>query len=175
MTRRVSLNARTAFEAFTTTEVEVVLIRIEHPLLDAPVLFSTDPTEELSLEPLMYGTRSAWMDANPLTQPFLFILAEAEIPGDLEDAPASSTIVLQNVDNDIATVLRSFTSRPTVHMAVVMAASPDTIEMEFRGMVMVGAEGNAGEVSMEVTRVPIEDESVPKDRFSKERFPGIFR
>ncbi len=55
--RRVSLNARTAFDAATTAEVEIAQIMIEHPALDAPVRLSTDPTERISTDPLMYGTR----------------------------------------------------------------------------------------------------------------------
>lgn len=173
--RRVSLNARTSFDAPTTDEVEVALIMIEHPDLDVPIRLSTDPTERLTEEPLMYGTRSIWMASDTETEPFLFIIASTDIPGDLEDAPAALSIIVENVDSDIAEMLRSFTDRPTVHLAVVMASSPDLIEVEFQGMVMVGADGNAGEITLEVSRAPIEDESVPMDRFTKHRFPGLFR
>ncbi|MFT6444488.1 MAG: hypothetical protein ACJA1J_000725 [Sulfitobacter pontiacus] len=173
--RRVSLNARTAFDAPTTAEIEIALIMIEHPELDAPVRLSTDPTERLWVDPLMYGTRSTWMDSDPVNEPFLFILASTDIPSDLEDAPAAANIVVENVDSDIAALLRSFTDRPTVHMAVVLAGSPDLVEVEFRGMVMVSADGNAGSVSLQVSRAPVEEESVPMDRFTKDRFPGLFR
>jgi len=173
--RRVSLNARTAFDAPTTAEIEIALIMIEHPDLDAPVRLSTDPSERLSVEPLMYGTRSTWMDSDPANEPFLFILASTDIPSDLEDAPAAASIIIENVDSDIAGLLRSFTDRPIVHMAVVLASSPDLIEVEFRGMVMTGSSGNAGEISIEISRAPIEEESVPMDRFTKDRFPGLFR
>jgi hypothetical protein len=173
--RRVSLNARTADLGPTTSEVEVALFMITHPELAKPIRLSTDPTERVTADPLMYGTRSAWMDSNPSTQPFLFVLASAQLPSDLEDAPAAATIVLENVDNDIAILLRSFTERPTVHMAVVLASSPDLVELEYRGLRIIGAEGNAGEVSLSLSRAPIEDETVPMDRFTKDRFPGLFR
>ena len=173
--RRVSLNARTAFDAQTTDEVEIALIMIEHPALDAPVRLSTDPTERLSTDPLMYGTRTAWMGSDPVSEPFMFILASANLPSDLEDAPAAASIIIDNVDSDIAGLLRSFTDRPSVHIAVVLASSPDLIEVEFRGMVMTGSSGNAGEITIEISRAPIEEESVPMDRFTKDRFPGIFR
>ncbi|WPY94672.1 hypothetical protein T8T21_00670 [Limimaricola variabilis] len=174
--RRVSLNARTAFAASTTAEVEVALIMIEHPSLAAPVRLSTDPTERIATEPeLMYGTRSAWMGSDPLTEPFLFVLASAEVPGDLEDAPAAARIVFDNVSSDQAAVLRSFTDLATVHLAVVLASSPDLVEVEYRGMQLVSAEGNAGEISIEISRAPIEEEAVPMDRFTKDRFPGLYR
>tara|TARA_R110002074_G_scaffold124678_3_gene261283 strand:+ start:1158 stop:1682 length:525 start_codon:yes stop_codon:yes gene_type:complete len=173
--RRVSLNARTAFDEASTDQVEVALIMIEHPALDAPLRLSTDPTERLSIEPFMYGTRSAWMDSLPISEPFLFVLASADLPSDLEDAPAAATIVIENVDSDIAGLMRSFTDRPTVNIAVVMAETPDLVEVEYRGMVMTGASGTANEISIEVSRAPIEEESVPMDRFTKDRFPGMFR
>ncbi|TMV09815.1 hypothetical protein FGK63_01725 [Ruegeria sediminis] len=173
--RRVSLNARSAAEAATTDEVEIALFSITHPYLDAPVRLSTDPTERLSVEPLMYGTRSAWDGADPVTDPYLFVLASAELPSDQEDAPATATIVLENVDNDIAALLRSFTDLPVVNMAVVLASSPDVVEVEYRDLRIVGAEGDASEISLQISRRPIEDETVPMDRFTKDRFPGLFR
>lgn len=173
--RRVSLNARTAFDSFSTDEVEVVLLYIQHPDLDAPLRLSTDPTERLSTEPLLYGTRSNWMGSDPATEPFVFVLASAELPGDLEDAPASAVLVIDNVGQEVVEILRSFIDRPTVSMAVVLSSSPDVIEVEFQGMVMMGSEGNASEISVSLSRAPIEDETVPMDRFTKDRFPGLFR
>lgn len=172
---RVLINARTAHDAASTDAVEVALFVIEHPLLENPIRLSTDPTERLSLEPLSYGTRSNWMDANPSSDPYLFVLVSTDLPSDLEDVPAAATIVLSNVDNRLSETLRSFTDRPTISMAVVMAASPNDIEAEFRGMAIVGSTGNAGEFTIEMSRAPIEEESVPMDRFTKHRFPGLYR
>ena len=108
--RRVSLNARTAFDAQTTDEVEIALIMIEHPELDAPVRLSTDPTERLSADPLMYGTRTAWMGSDPISEPFLFILASANLPSDLEDAPATMWIVISRAFCARSRIARSFIS-----------------------------------------------------------------
>lgn len=173
--RRLSLNARAAWDANSTGEIEVALFLIEHPLLAEPVRLSTDPTSRLSTEPLAYGTRSTWMGSDPLTEPFLFVLASAELPSDQADTPTAAAIVLENVTNEIAHVLRSFTDRATVHMAVVLASSPDLVEAEFRGLKIISAEGDAGEVTLSISRAPIEDETVPVDRFTKDRFPGLHR
>tara|TARA_B100000378_G_scaffold207273_1_gene170431 strand:- start:412 stop:936 length:525 start_codon:yes stop_codon:yes gene_type:complete len=173
--RRVSFNARTAFDAETGGDIEVALFVFEHALLPQPIRLSTDPTERLSTEPYMLGTRSNWSGANPVTDPYLFVLASAEVPGDMEDAPASATLVLENVDNEIASVLRSFVDYATVHMAVVLAGSPNLVEVEYRDMKLVSADGDSGEVRIAIGRHPIEDERVPMDRFTKDRFPGIYR
>ncbi len=174
--RRLSLNARAAFDDANSDEVEVALFVFEHPSLSQPVRLSTDPTERIEEDPeLIYGTRSTWMDAEPEDEPYLFILASAELPGDMEDVPAAATIVLENVHQDMAAVLRSFTSRATVHMAVVLASSPDLVEAEWRNLKLVDARGDAGEISLSITRAPVEEETVPTDSFSKSRFPGMFR
>ncbi|WP_226779503.1 hypothetical protein [Oceaniglobus trochenteri] len=172
--RRVSLNARTARDAATTEAVEVLLLHIEHPALSAPLRLSSDPTERLSTDPLVYGTRSTWMSGEGGPTPHLFVVASAEVPGDLEDAPAAATIVVDAGNAETGQLLRSFIDRPVVHMAVVLATSPDLVEVEYRGLRIVEVEGNAAEVSLSISRAPIEDESVPMDRFTKDRFPGLF-
>ncbi|WEO73769.1 hypothetical protein [Agrobacterium vitis] len=172
--RRVSLNARLAMEMGMTDEVYVALFYITHPDLDEPVRLSTDNTERLSDEPLMYGTRSSWMDSNTSSEPFYFVLASTILPSDLDDAPTSGNLVLENVDNDIAKVLRSFTTLATIHMAVVLASSPDYIEIEYRNMQIVSADLTAGEVTLSFSRQDIEEEKSPGGRMTRSQFPGLF-
>lgn len=173
--RTVSLNARQAADAETTSQVEVVLLTIESDELDAPVRLSTDNTERLSDEPLTYGTRSTWMGADPETDPYLFILAGIEVPGDEQDVPAAAGIVIENVTNRIGKVLRGLTKPATVNLAVVFADTPDLPEVEYRGMIMTDAGGDNSEVRIEVSRRAIEDETVPMHRFTRQRFPGLIQ
>ncbi|EPX82105.1 hypothetical protein Salmuc_02473 [Salipiger mucosus DSM 16094] len=169
------MNARTAHDAPISDELEIALFQVEHPDLAEPVRLSTDPTQRISTDPLRYGTRSSWNGVDPTAEPYWFVLVSAELPGDQEDAPAAASLVLENVSNDIAATLRSVTTRATVHMAVVLAGSPDLVEAEYRGLVMVGAEGDAGEVVISITRQPIEEEPFPMMRMTKDRFPGLHR
>ncbi len=173
--RRLSLNQRLAQDAIGSEEIEVALFIIEHPMLDEPVRLSTDNTERLTDDPLAYGTRSTWMGSNPITEPFLFVIASAVVPSDLDDAPAAASFVLENVDNDIAKLLRSFTSLATIHMAVVLASSPNLIEAEFQDMKIVSADMDAGEVIIDFSREDIEEEHYPAGRMTKDRFPGLHR
>ena len=175
MSRRISKAAREAFDDATTSEGEIALFVFEHESLDAPIRLSTDPTERISSDPLAYGTRSTWDGADRSTDPYMYVLMSAELPGDQEDASAAPVIVLENVDNDIAALLRSFTDMATVHMAVVLASSPDFVEVEYRGMKLLSADGNAEQVRLSIGYRPIEDESVPQDFFTKDRAPGMYR
>lgn len=171
--RRVSVNARLAHDAASSDEIEVMLVLIRHPSLAEPVRLSTDPTERLSTDPLTYGTRSRWQTTDGA--PFLFALVSSTFPSDQEDRPASANLTFENVDNDIAKVLRSVTDRATVDIAVVLASSPDDIEAESRGLKLMVSEGDAGEVTLHFSRDPISAEPYPKDRMTRQRFPGLHK
>lgn len=171
--RRMSLNARLAQDAPASADIHAVLLEITHPALAAPIRLSTDNTERISDEPLVYGTRSTWRGANPATQPFLWVVASALIPSDLDDAPAASTIILDNLDSRMAETLRSFTDAASLSMAVVLAASPELIEAEWTGLQLLSAEITAGEITLQFSREEIELEPFPMARMSRERFPGL--
>lgn len=171
--RRVSLNARLMQDAAITKELYVVLLEIDHPELNAPILLSTDNAERLSDEPLFYGTRSAWRGEKK--RDFLWVVASTLLPSDQEDAPASATIILENLDRRMAEIVRSFTDPATVHLAVVLASSPDHIEAEYSDLLLTSAEITAGEISLSISREEIESELVPGGRMTSRTFPGMHR
>jgi hypothetical protein len=172
--RRVSLNARLAQDAEATAELYVVLFEINHPLLPAPIRLSTDNTERLSEDPLYYGTRSNWRGANPVTEPFLWVVASTVLPSDQEDAPASAKLVLENIDTEMVRLVRSFTDIATIHMAVVLASSPSLIEVEYTDLEIISADINAGEITLSISREEIENEYFPGGRMSRDGFPGLY-
>lgn len=171
--RRISLNARLAADAQASDEIEVVLFRITHAELEAPIRLSTDNADRISDDPLIYGTRSSWGGADPLTDPYLFIIASAVLPSDLEDAPATAQVTLENLDSAIVELLTSFLSPATVDLAVVLASSPDLPEAEFTGLQLLSAEADAGAVTLSLSREEIELEYFPTGRMTRDRFPGL--
>ncbi|NEX47596.1 hypothetical protein [Pseudotabrizicola algicola] len=171
--RRLSLNARLAQDAEGGAEIEVALIHIEHPDLEAPIRLSTDNTERLSDDPLMYGTRSSWRGANPVTEPYLWVIASAVLPGDADDAPASAQIALENLDAEMVDLVRSFTDPASVSLAVVLAGSPDVIEGEWTGLLLVSADITAGEIVLSISRDEVELEAFPPGRMTRLNFPGL--
>ncbi len=172
--RRVSLNARLAQDAQATDDVYVALIEIAHPSLDEPIRLSTDNTERLSTDPLYYGTRSNWRGANPLTQPYLWVVASALLPSDQDDAPATGTLILDNLDADLVRAVRSITDLASISLAVVMASTPSLIEAEFTDLQIRSADIDAAEISLAFSREEIELEHFPSGRMSRNRFPGLF-
>lgn len=172
MSCRLSLNARLAHEAEFSAEIEVMLFVIEHPRLEAPIRLSTDNAVRISTDPEIYGTVSNWRGATP-ADPYLWVIASAVLPGDSEDGPAQATIVLENLDTGMVELVRSFSDPATVSLAVVMAASPNTIEAEYTGLQIVSAEITGGEIALALSRDEIELEPFPAGRLSKHRFPGL--
>lgn len=172
--KRVSLNARLAQDAQATDDVYVALIEITHPSLDVPIRLSTDNTERLSTDPLYYGTRSSWRGADPLTQPYLWVVASALLPSDQDDAPAAGTLILDNLDADLVRVVRSITDMASISLAVVMASTPSLIEAEFTDLQIRSADIDAAEISLSFSREEIELEHFPSGRMSRNRFPGLF-
>ncbi len=172
--RRLSLNARLAQEADASAEIQVVLFEVTHPDLEAPVRLSTDNTERLSDDPVTYGTRSSWCGADPASEPWLWIVANALLPSDLEDAPAAARIELENLDSAMVELLCSFVAPPaTVRMAVVLASSPDLVEAEWSGLQLMSVDVDAGSITLSLSREEIEAEYFPTGRMSRARFPGL--
>lgn len=175
MSRRVSLNYRLSMDASETDQVEVVLIHITHPELSGPIRLSTDPTSRLSVEPLTYGTRSTWKDSDPLTEPFEFVVAAAQMPDDNEDTPPAAQLVFAALDAGLAASLRSTNLPATVSMAVVLASAPDLVEFEIGGLKLVEAGGDAAEITLNLSRDPLTAEPSPFRRMTRTTFPGLHR
>ncbi|KAA2314560.1 hypothetical protein E0K93_09595 [Puniceibacterium sp. HSS470] len=171
--RQVSLNARQIQDAVSTEEIYVALFEILHPELPASIRLSTDPTERLQDDPLIYCTRSTWRGANPMTEPWLWTIASALLPSDLEDAPASASLVLENLDSNMVAIVRSVVTPPTVNMAVVLASSPNVIEAEFLDLQILSADIDAGAITLAISRDEIEAEPFPSGRMTRDRFPGL--
>ncbi|MGB0912022.1 MAG: hypothetical protein ACPGSW_00455 [Phaeobacter italicus] len=171
--RRLSLNARMAQDVPASTEIEVILFEIDHPDLEEPIRLSTDNGERISSDPLIYGTRSTWRGANPASDPYMWVIASAVLPSDSQDDPGAAHIVLDVLDAAYAEVLRSFTDLATIHMAGVLASSPNEIETEILDLKLTVAEIADTEISLTLTRDDIEQEYYPPGRMTRMKFPGL--
>ena len=175
MSRTISVNARRALdEGIASSEDQVALIRVTSPDGEDTVRLTTAAVERLSLEPLTYGVRSTWLTPSPENNPFLFILLSVQLPDDKEEGQGQVQLILDMADASMIELLRSFTGRATVDLAVVLADTPDLVEFEQQGMVLVGAQASGGQVVLSIAADPISEESFPTGRMTRERFPGLF-
>ncbi len=173
MSRRLSLNARLAQDGLAPDQIEVVLFKVTHPDLEAPIRLSTDNADLITDDPRVYGTRSTWGGADPATDPYLWIVASAVVPGDDDSAPAAAQVAIENLDASIAGLLRSFTTPATVDIAVVMADTPDLVEGEWQGLQLVTSEGDEASIIVALSRDEIEQEPFPSGRMTRYKFPGL--
>ena len=168
MARIVSLNARAAMQGQQTDQVPVMLVTIRHPELSAPAYLSSDPTERISADPLVYGTRH-----NGLVFPF--VLMGSVLPDDQDRSPPKSTLVFENVERDMAKPLRSILSPVTVDLVVVLAGTPDVVEARFTRLRGTRASYDDSQIAFDISREPFTSEPMPAGRMTAERFPGLHR
>jgi len=157
----------------STEEIYVVLMEITHDDLDAPIRLSTDNAKRVSSDPLVYGTRSSWRDANPLSEPYLWVIASVLVPSDQDDAPSSGSFALETLDSSVTKLLLSFTDPAQLNIAVVLASSPDLVEAEWLGLDITTAAIDSGEIALTFSREEVELERFPFARLTRNRFPGL--
>ena len=170
---RLSLNARADERAAAGGEVQVVLLKIDHPVLTEPVMLSTDATHVLSVEPLEYGTRSSWL--SPDGQPYKYVVMDAVMPADEDGILPAMEFVLRHVPAGMASVLRMVSTRATASIAVALASNPDVPEWVCLGLKMMAAEIQPGELTLSFSRDYVGSEPWPSHRITRQTFPGLFR
>lgn len=164
----LSLSFRAAFNAETTDEIPVVLVKVT-PAAGDPVYLCSEPAERLSDDPLRYGIVHQG-------QEYEWVLMSAAWPDDAEGKPPSTTLIFANVVENMASVVRDVTpgTQADVEMKMVVSSAPDHVE-EIYLLKATGSNYNAQQVTLEVSREPIELEPWPAQRMTKQRFPGLFR
>lgn len=171
---RVSLNVRLMQGGGPNAEIPVVLFEISHPDLEKPIRLSTDNADRISTDPLYYGTRSTWRGANPVSDPYLWVIASTLLPSDEDETPAAGTLALENLDRELVRLVLSYKTVATVAMAVVLASSPNHVEVEYTDLEILTADIDTGDIVLSFSREEIEAEFFPTGRMSRQSFPGLF-
>lgn len=171
--KSISLNWRAAQDDQYSDEIPIYLFEITHDDLDKPIRVSTDNTERLSTDPLYYGTRSTWRGADPDTEPFLFVVAEAKIPDDTDGGTTETQLVLLALDAEYMEILRSFTTPAVIHLGVFLASDPNTPEAEFFDQELAVSEWSEGQIALTLSRDDIDLEHFPAGRMIRTFFPGL--
>jgi hypothetical protein len=165
---RLSLSAREAVNAAQTDDEPIVLVELTPDGGNTRYL-SSHPTTRFSDEPLRFGTISDGRQYD-------FVMMSMAWPDDQEGSPPQTRLVFENVAEDMAAAARSVTpgTQADVVLKLVMSSDPDSVE-ETYVMTATGSTYNAEQVSLDVSREPIETEPWPAQRMTKDRYPGQFR
>lgn len=165
----LSLSFRQAFNEESTDEYPVILVEITPAGASEPVLICSEPVQRLSTDPLRYGIVHQGNE-------YPWVIMSASWSDDQEDSPPTTKLLFENVVEDMAATVRGVTpgTQAEVVLKMVLSSAPDAVEESY---VMKATNGgyNAQQVSLDVSREPIEGEPWPAFRTTKARFPGLYR
>lgn len=157
MPTSISQRFREALQASETDEVISILLTLTHPSFAAPIRV-TDNGEDLTSGGEVY-TRF----------PF-----QVTTPGDT-DAATSVRLSIDGTDRRIIQEIRGTNYEPIkVDLAVVLASTPDTIEVGPYSFLLRNVSYTASTVDGELQFEDILNEPYPADSFTPSRFPGCF-
>jgi hypothetical protein len=153
-----------------TDEVIIALISVMHPDVPTTVLgrVSSDPTLQVSVDPLLYGTISRG-------QAYWFIPFQLTLPEIAEDTPPTAKLVIDNVEREFVALLRSVTRPPLLLIELVLASSPDYVEMSLGNLKILQFENTAKSIVMTLGYQSLTTEPFPAGSFVPAQFPGLFR
>jgi hypothetical protein len=171
MPRTVSLNFLESINRQESDETHIVLITIHGPkelpdLLPTPIRISSDPTILISEVPYVRGTISRG-------NTYLFVPFNTVLPDDKEEAPPVAQIVFDNVAREMIPLVRSISIPPRMTIEVVLASTPDVVEMTFPLLDVVGAQYDAGTIAIDLAIDALINEPFPAGSFTPGAFGGL--
>jgi hypothetical protein len=166
MTRDLSLTLREAINAQESGEVPIFLVTIDHDEADEPILLSSDPTERVTDVPLVYGTTSNG-------DFYQFVPMSLPLPDESDEAAPRTQIRISHINREVAILARSVTTPGTAQIKMVLASSPDDVEVETPVMDILAATLEAGELTLDLGLNSMMREPFPADNFDPAGFPGL--
>ena len=173
--RELSLTMREAIFAQEADQVLVVLLTFLHPDLVEPIRISTDPTQRLSDDPLIYGTVSRGLE-------FVFIPINAVLPDDQDEAAPRARLVLDNISvaglregvQRVSDLLQLAPTPASVLIECVLASTPDLVEVAWDELLMSKASFNVEVVQIDLAMDSFASEPFPAGTFTPGAFPTLF-
>lgn len=160
MARAISARLRDAMLAQETGEVLLAICQISHPsILNGPIRVVNN------LENLV-------SDGQTYTAfPF-----QITIPSDTAEGRPTLRLILDNVDRQMVQAIRNLspTSTPTVQVDLVLASTPDVIEVSFPNLSLRNVSYDVFTVEGELALNEDDREPFPADTFSPQQFPGLY-
>lgn len=165
--RILSLNFRQALFAQEASDVPIFLLTITHSALADSILLTTDPTERLSTDPLVYGTTSRG-------QEYLFAGVDITLPDEQDRKPPTSRLSVENVTRSLIPLARSVATPAKVLIEAVLASDADVVETTFAEFDMTNLVYDTSVLTFDLTIDALATEPYPAGSFSPASFPGLF-
>lgn len=159
----ISARARAALYARETDEVLLSLITITHADLPMPLRFVNNTVD--------IASRGNTFTAYPF---------QVALPDEDPDHPPSIEITIDAIrtddpDLDPVSIVRSLTSRPTFTFEVVLAATPDTVEISAGDIDLVSVDYDALVLTGRLEYANTLSLPFSSHSFSPSLFPGLFQ
>lgn len=166
MSRQLSAAAKQAIYNQQTDEVFAILMTIDHPNFTQPILVSSDNGVILPSAGVR-GTLSRGKE-------YVFLPFTIELPTQDDTGIARARISIDNIDRQMVNAVRSANSALKIKIEIVLASTPDVVEVvmdDFQiNQVTYDALTISGELSLEYYDL----EPYSKLRFTPSNFPGMF-
>lgn len=153
----VSATARAALFAQQADEAFLALLMIEHDDLPASLRFVNNPQDVTSRGNVYLG--------------FPFTI---DLPPQDPDRPPRVRLLIDNIDRQIVAGLRTIATPLTITLEVVLASSPDTVEVGPFAMTLASAVYDALTIEGDLAYQDVLNEPFPGDSFSPGRFLALF-
>jgi hypothetical protein len=158
MPRPVSALLRSATYGEETPEVFLQLLRIYHAsIIGGPLRLVNNPTSIVSNGEEYIGC------------PF-----NIDVAADRDDVLPEVQLAVDNVDRLIVATLRTITTPIEVEMEVVVASTPDVIEMQAQRSTMRVATWDIHTVNGTLKFEDMLNEPYPGGTFTAKKYPGLF-
>lgn len=156
MSRNLSPSTLEALNAQESGEVFIALITLEHEALTEPIRVNTSGAS------LIVG------DVEYIDLPVTIVL-----PDEAPDRPPRSKLSIDNVDQRIGVAVRQINTAPTVHISIVTASDPETVDVAFPDFKLTNVTTTRPTVEGDLTLEEFTDEPYPAATFTRSRFPGV--
>ena len=162
----LSSKAIAAMNAQETGEIFVLLLTINHSSLGAPLRFC--PT---NVRPHTLGTTEGIYSNGDFYTAFPF---EITLPNQSETEPPQARLRIDNASRLIIDNIRQLTSPPQIILQVVLADTPDTVEVGPLYMTLHELEYNAQVIEGTLGPEDVLNQGWPAHKFTPQNTPNIF-
>lgn len=147
----------------------IALLTITGTGISPPIRIADGYTQRISenADEVIYGVQSR-------SQNYIFLPLEITLPTEEEQAAPRCNITINDVTRYLTPVIRQAINAPRVDIELVLASSPDTVEVSFPGFLMGGISYNANTVTAELTVENLTVEPFPAHTMTPSHFPGLF-
>lgn len=170
MARRISQRARESFMSETSPLVKVFLLTLRHRSLAEPIYISSDPTVMLWEEPsnIVYGTISNGVE-------YLYAGFECSLLNDENGSIPQAQVTIPNAHRSIIeSIERMGSGAVEVNIKLVMADTPDVIEMEVDNLTLSKITYDETSITGTLSRDMLYNEPYPSRSFTPQCYPYLF-